>query len=131
MRGRDRARAAPPRPRSRLPEHEPSTMTDDSLRDDIPSLDHPAPQTNGNGHDPGRPPRLVLPAAPPRSRAGSTEDEELFNRAVPPTPQPIDPELGRFTHTEPWRVLRIQAEFVYGINTLAEVGAAVAVFGSA
>ncbi len=31
----------------------------------------------------------------------------------------------------PWRVLRIQGEFVHGINALAEVGAAVAVFGSA
>src|SRR5262249_28861196 len=30
-----------------------------------------------------------------------------------------------------WRVLRIQGEFVHGINALAEVGAAVSVFGSA
>ena len=40
-------------------------------------------------------------------------------------------EMAAFTHTEPWRVLRIQGEFVHGINALAEVGAAVAVFGSA
>ncbi len=40
-------------------------------------------------------------------------------------------ELGAFTHTDSWRVLRIQGEFVHGINALAEVGAAVAVFGSA
>ncbi len=38
---------------------------------------------------------------------------------------------GAFTHTEAWRVLRIQGEFVYGINALAEVGAAVSIFGSA
>jgi uncharacterized protein (TIGR00730 family) len=39
--------------------------------------------------------------------------------------------MASFTHTDPWRVLRIQGEFVHGINSLAEVGAAVAVFGSA
>ncbi len=36
-----------------------------------------------------------------------------------------------FTHTDSWRVLRIQGEFVYGINALAEVGSAVSIFGSA
>ena len=41
------------------------------------------------------------------------------------------PDLGAFTHTDPWRVLRIQGEFVHGFNALAEVGAGVAVFGSA
>ena len=39
--------------------------------------------------------------------------------------------MGDFTHSDPWRVLRIQAEFVHGINALADVGAAIAVFGSA
>ena len=34
-------------------------------------------------------------------------------------------------HTDPWRVLRIQAEFVEGFGALAEVGPAIAVFGSA
>jgi uncharacterized protein (TIGR00730 family) len=34
-------------------------------------------------------------------------------------------------HTDPWRVLRIQAEFVEGFGALAELGPAVAVFGSA
>ena len=61
----------------------------------------------------------------------STEDEELLNRAIQVTPQPHAPELGAFTHTDPWRVLRIQSEFVYGFNALAELGAAVTVFGSA
>ena len=39
--------------------------------------------------------------------------------------------MAAFTHSDPWRVLRIQGEFVHGINALAEVGAAVSVFGSA
>jgi uncharacterized protein (TIGR00730 family) len=36
-----------------------------------------------------------------------------------------------WVHTDPWRVLRIQAEFVEGFGTLAELGPAIAVFGSA
>jgi uncharacterized protein (TIGR00730 family) len=34
-------------------------------------------------------------------------------------------------HTDPWRVLRIQAEFVEGFGALAELGPAIGVFGSA
>lgn len=36
-----------------------------------------------------------------------------------------------WVHSDPWRVLRIQAEFVEGFGTLAELGPAVTVFGSA
>ncbi|MFT3861986.1 TIGR00730 family Rossman fold protein [Micropruina sp.] len=36
-----------------------------------------------------------------------------------------------WVHTDPWRVLRIQAEFVEGFGTLAELGPAIGVFGSA
>ena len=36
-----------------------------------------------------------------------------------------------WVHQDPWRVLRIQAEFVEGFGTLAELGRAVSVFGSA
>lgn len=60
-----------------------------------------------------------------------TEDQELLNRRVPSTPRAKAPELAAFTHADPWRVLRIQGEFVHAINSLAEVGAGVAVFGSA
>ncbi len=38
---------------------------------------------------------------------------------------------GDFTHTDPWRVMRIQSEFVEGFGALANVGPAVSVFGSA
>ena len=55
----------------------------------------------------------------------------MLNRSVPSSPRARAPELASFTHTDPWRVLRIQGEFVHGINALAEVGAAVSVFGSA
>jgi uncharacterized protein (TIGR00730 family) len=36
-----------------------------------------------------------------------------------------------WVHADPWRVLRIQSEFVEGFGLLAELGAAVSVFGSA
>jgi uncharacterized protein (TIGR00730 family) len=36
-----------------------------------------------------------------------------------------------WVHTDPWRVLRIQSEFVEGFGLLAELGPAVSVFGSA
>jgi len=36
-----------------------------------------------------------------------------------------------WVHTDPWRVQRIQAEFIEGFGTLAELGPAVSVFGSA
>src|SRR5436305_920609 len=71
---------------------------------------------------------------PPASRSltsDPTEDEELLNRPVPPYPRAQSPELAAFTHTDPWRVLRIQGEFVHGFNALADIGAGVAVFGSA
>jgi uncharacterized protein (TIGR00730 family) len=36
-----------------------------------------------------------------------------------------------WVHTDPWRVLRIQAEFIEGFGSLAELGPAISVFGSA
>ena len=36
-----------------------------------------------------------------------------------------------WVHTDPWRVLRIQAEFIEGFGALAELGPAISVFGSA
>src|SRR3546814_6693963 len=36
-----------------------------------------------------------------------------------------------WVHTDPWRVMRIQSEFVEGFGALAELGLAIGVFGSA
>ncbi|NEB74103.1 TIGR00730 family Rossman fold protein [Streptomyces sp. SID14478] len=36
-----------------------------------------------------------------------------------------------WVHTDPWRVLRIQSEFIEGFGTLAELPPAISVFGSA
>lgn len=51
----------------------------------------------------------------------STTDQRLLDRRGP----------GDWVHTDPWRVMRIQSEFVEGFGALAEVPPAVAIFGSA
>ena len=56
-------------------------------------------------------------------RKKPTQDEKLLE-----SPKP---EQALFTETDPWRVLRIQAEFVHGFDTLADLGPAVTIFGSA
>jgi uncharacterized protein (TIGR00730 family) len=53
-------------------------------------------------------------------QAGTTDERLLDSRG------PSD-----WVHTDPWRVLRIQSEFVEGFGLLAELPAAVSVFGSA
>ena len=54
-----------------------------------------------------------------------TEDERLLA-----SPAALAHEVD-FTHTDPWRVLRITGEFVEGFDTLAHIGPAVTFFGSA
>src|SRR5690606_33425031 len=51
----------------------------------------------------------------------STTDQRLLDRRGPTD----------WVHTDPWRVLRIQSEFVEGFGLLSELGRAVSVFGSA
>lgn len=75
-----------------------------------------------------RPARTGSPSeAPALNRAArtgqATQDEQLLK------PPPHESVL--FTHTDPWRVLRIQGEFVEGFDALAELGPAVTIFGSA
>ena len=52
---------------------------------------------------------------------GTTTDQRLLDSRGPTD----------WVHTDPWRVLRIQAEFIEGFGALAELGPAIAVFGSA
>ncbi len=57
-----------------------------------------------------------------RTRTGSsTTDQRLLDSRGPTD----------WVHADPWRVLRIQAEFVEGFGSLAELGPAICVFGSA
>ena len=54
-------------------------------------------------------------------RPTSTTDQRLLDSRGP----------SDWVHTDPWRVLRIQSEFVEGFGALAELGPAVSIFGSA
>ena len=70
------------------------------------------------------PPEQPNPSLSRAARTGRpTEDEQLLVRRRP--------EAASFIHTDPWRVLRIQGEFVAGFDALADVGPAVSIFGSA
>ncbi len=51
----------------------------------------------------------------------TTADQRLLENDGPPD----------WLHADPWRVMRIQSEFVEGFGALAELGPAVSVFGSA
>ncbi|WP_106506378.1 TIGR00730 family Rossman fold protein [Brachybacterium timonense] len=54
-------------------------------------------------------------------RPDRTTDQRLLEEDAP----------GDWVHSDPWRVLRIQAEFVEGFGALAELGPAISIFGSA
>jgi uncharacterized protein (TIGR00730 family) len=73
--------------------------------------------------EPGRPlERRRGPVIMRRSQVpASTTDQRLLDSGGPTD----------WVHTDPWRVLRIQAEFVEGFGALAELGPAISVFGSA
>ncbi len=60
------------------------------------------------------------------TRGEPTEDRKLFSWT--------DRDRARaaaFTHSDPWRIMRITGEFVTGFDALAGIGPAVTVFGSA
>ncbi len=54
--------------------------------------------------------------------------EKLADYCLLKTPLPGTPD---FTDQDPWRVLRIQGEFVEGFDALSKVGPCAAIFGSA
>jgi hypothetical protein len=78
------------------------------------STDHPT-APHGNGYRKG--PVLLRGGQVPRT----TTDQRLLAQGGE----------ADWVHGDPWRVMRIQSEFVEGFGALAEVGAAVSVFGSA
>lgn len=72
------------------------------------------------------------PSLSRKARAGErTEDELLLERPRRARPQARVPSQGEFKQGDPWRVLRIMGEFVHSFDELAEVGAAITIFGSA
>src|SRR5450756_3143366 len=73
------------------------------------------PGPHGNGYRKG--PVLLRGGQVPRT----TSDQRLLASGNEPD----------WVHGDPWRVMRIQSEFVEGFGALAELGPAVSVFGSA
>jgi uncharacterized protein (TIGR00730 family) len=78
------------------------------------------------GADNGRPEErqrgpVILRRGQIRGDSATTTDQRLLESRGPTD----------WLHTDPWRVLRIQSEFVEGFGLLAELGRAVSVFGSA
>lgn len=81
---------------------------------------------------PGQQDMVPNPSLSRTARTGEkTEDELLLERKKLARPVPLVPEQAEFTRDDPWRVLRIMGEFVHAFDALAEVGAAITVFGSA
>ncbi|HEX2177580.1 MAG TPA: TIGR00730 family Rossman fold protein [Nocardioidaceae bacterium] len=88
-----------------------SEQSDQSIHPDRPSQpeDRPAQKSRGP---------IVMRR---RQVQTSTTDQRLLDSRGP----------SEWVHTDPWRVLRIQSEFVEGFGMLAELGPAISVFGSA
>lgn len=104
----------------------------------VPVSDHDTDEQPGHATEVARDPE-VRPDEKPASRVPDAERRSgplMMRRGkVPPTTtdqrlldrgQPTD-----WLHADPWRVMRIQSEFVEGFGALAELGPAVSVFGSA
>ena len=97
-------------------------MTDEPSRADIErrATDNLASEESTGSA--GSPERRLGPATLRRDQINSsTTDQRLLD----------DRGSSDWVHTDPWRVLRIQSEFVEGFGTLAELPKAVCVFGSA
>lgn len=77
--------------------------------------------THDTGHDPQAEYRMGAATLRGTRVPQVTTDQQLLDQH-----QDAD-----WVHTDPWRVMRIQAEFVEGFDTLAGIGKAVSVFGSA
>ncbi len=92
---------------------------DDSRRD----TEREAVEANAAAHE--GPHRANRQEGPVRRRGRqvrvTTTDQRLLDNRGP----------SDWVHTDPWRVLRIQSEFVEGFGMLAELGKAITVFGSA
>ncbi len=72
-----------------------------------------------------------MAGGPSKQRGRTTMRRRAFQRST--TDQRLLDSRGPsdWVHTDPWRVMRIQSEFVEGFGSLAELGPAISVFGSA
>lgn len=66
-----------------------------------------------------------------KKKTCQTEDE-LFLQTIPSSEtEPLDKAIATFTSQDPWRILRIQSEYVQAFDAMAEVARAICIFGSA
>jgi uncharacterized protein (TIGR00730 family) len=88
--------------------------------------------SDGSGVDESRPTDRDRPVKGPSWQRGpvvlrrASLPRSMVDQRLLDSREPVD-----WVHTDPWRVLRIQSEFVEGFGALAELGPAVSVFGSA
>src|SRR5213083_785935 len=74
--------------------------------------------------DPSRAPTILAPMTEQRRpKSKPTEDRKLLRSAPFADPSFLD--------TDAWRALRIQGEVIEGFDSLARLGPAVSIFGSA
>jgi uncharacterized protein (TIGR00730 family) len=83
------------------------------------SDEQPVPATPGSPHEDRR---QTGPVTLRRNKVPHTTTDQRLLEAHQPS---------EWLHADPWRVMRIQSEFVEGFGALSELGPAVAVFGSA
>ncbi|HVH21147.1 MAG TPA: TIGR00730 family Rossman fold protein [Pseudonocardia sp.] len=83
--------------------------------------DRPPPQKRTPDRQPAEKQRGPVVLRREQRNESTTTDQRLLDSRG----------LSDWVHTDPWRVLRIQAEFVEGFGGLAELPRAVTVFGSA
>ncbi len=83
-----------------------------------PAVAQPRPGGNGRNHQRRTKGPVVLRR---KQIPGTTTDQRLLDTR----------DSGDWVHTDPWRVMRIQSEFVEGFGALAKLGPAISVFGSA
>jgi len=81
-------------------------------------------------------PTVTPPAAKPvRKKAARLIDQDLRDRPMLTEDEKLlqfpGTDLASFTLSDPWRVMRIQAEFVEGFDALANITKGVTIFGSA
>jgi len=89
--------------------------------------------TNARRAGPDVPVTQAAPSTRPRHTYGGPVLRRRSQVLGTTTDQRLLDQRGRtdWVHTDPWRVLRIQSEFVEGFGMLAELGPAISVFGSA
>ena len=79
----------------------------------------------------GRQIDVALQPQPVRGKKVRGESHDTADEMVLSWKEKDRERAAEFVHSDPWRVQRIQSEFVAGFDAFAEIGAAVCVFGSA